>query len=243
MKTVLITGASRGIGSAAAVRFASEGWNVAGTCLESRARGEMLKEKLNHMRPCCEIWPLDVSRRAAVFDTVRQVRERFGRIDALVNNAGQSSWELFQDASPEEFQRLFDVDVFGTFHCTQAVLPDMISRKKGVIVNVSSVWGLSGASCEVVYSSAKAAVIGFTKALAREVGPSGIRVNCVAPGAMDTDMMTALGQETVESLAELIPLGRLGAASEAADAIYYLASDASSYLTGQVLSPNGGLVI
>lgn len=243
IRTVLITGGSRGIGAAAVAKFVASGWNVAFTFRRSAEQAADLSAAMNTGRPCCAAFCCDVEDS----DQVRKMRlaalDRFGRLDALVNNAGYSSMQLFQDAEPEEVKRLFGINVYGTFNVTQAVLPDMLMRQQGTIVNVSSVWGLAGASCEVVYSAAKAAVIGFTKALAREVGPSGIRVNCVAPGAVETDMLSSIRPEDLKSLAEEMPLGRLGTPTEAAEAIYYLASDHSSYLTGQILSPNGGLVI
>lgn len=243
IRNVLITGGSRGIGAAAVRLFAAHGWNVAFTYHRSSAEAAALESTLNAGRPCCKAILADAADREAVRTAYEAAAERFGRIDALVNNAGVSSIQLFQDAAPEEMESIFAVNVFGTFYAVQAALPDMISRQEGVIVNVSSMWGIAGASCEVVYSAAKAAVIGFTKALSKEVGPSGIRVNCVAPGAVATDMLEALGEDTLAALAEEIPLGRIGAPEETAEAIYYLASDHSSYLTGQVLSPNGGLVI
>lgn len=242
IRTVLITGGSRGIGAAAVQKFASAGWNVCFTYRRSTALAETLQNTLNVSRPCCAAYACDVSDRDQVFRLRDLALSRFGRIDALVNNAGYSSVQLFQDAGPEEIARLFGVNVYGTFNATQAFLPEMICRQKGVIVNVSSVWGLAGASCEVAYSSAKAAIIGFTRALAKEVGPSGIRVNCVAPGAVTTDMLTCFRSEDLDAFAAETPLGRLGTPREIADAIYFLASENSSYLTGQVLSPNGGMV-
>lgn len=241
--TVLVTGGSRGIGAAAVRKFAAAGWNVGFTYRSSAEKAQTLAAQLNAARPCCASFRCDVADRFQVMDTCAQTLSRFGRIDALVNNAGAGSTQLFQDAQPEEISRIFAVNVYGTLYAAQAVLPEMISRRSGAIVNVSSVWGLAGASCEVVYSAAKAAVIGFTKALAKEVGPSGVRVNCVAPGAVRTDMLACYSEEDLADLAADLPLERLGSAEEIADAILYLASAQSSYLTGQVLSPNGGLVV
>ena len=167
----------------------------------------------------------------------------FTRIDALVNNAGIAQQKLFTDISARDWGDMFDVNVKGVFHCCQAVLPDMISRKSGCIVNVSSMWGEAGASCEVHYSAAKAAVIGLTKALAKEVGPSGVRVNCVTPGVIATAMTANLDEDAIASLKEETPLGVIGSPRDVADAIYYLASDRAAFVTGQVLGVSGGFVI
>ena len=174
---------------------------------------------------------------------VQETRTALGHIDVLINNAGIAHTALFTNTDYAAWRRLFAVNVDGVYHCTGAVLPDMISRRSGVILNVSSIWGLVGASCEVAYSASKAALIGFTKALAKEVGPSGIRVNCIAPGVIDTDMNAALNHEARAELAEETPLCRLGSAEEVAEVLLFLASDAASFMTGQVLSPNGGLVV
>jgi 3-oxoacyl-[acyl-carrier protein] reductase len=167
----------------------------------------------------------------------------FGRIDALVCNAGIAQQKLFTDITSQDWDDMFDVNVKGVYRCIKAVLPGMISRKAGSIVTVSSVWGVAGASCEAHYSAAKAAVIGLTKALAKELGPSGIRVNCVAPGVIDTAMNAHLTDETKEDLRDETPLGVLGAPRDVAEAIWYLASDKAGFVTGQVLGVSGGLVI
>lgn len=174
---------------------------------------------------------------------VHETRAALGHIDVLINNAGVAYAALFTDTEYADWKRVFAVNVDGAYHCTQAVLPDMVSRQAGVILNVSSIWGLVGASCEVAYSASKAALIGFTKALAKELGPSGIRVNCVAPGVIDTDMNAHLDAPSRAALVEETPLCRLGTPEEVAEALFFLASDASSFFTGQVLSPNGGLVL
>lgn len=162
-------------------------------------------------------------------------------IDLLVNNAGISEVGLFNDISLEREKRLFDIDLFAPMNLSRLVLPNMIRKKSGGIINISSMWGQVGASCEVQYSTAKAGIIGFTKALAKEVAPSGIRVNCVAPGVIDTEMNAHLSKADMESLADEIPMCRIGSASEVAECVYFLAE--SSYLTGQVISPNGGLIV
>ena len=161
-------------------------------------------------------------------------------MDVLVNNAGIAQQKLFSDITPEEWRRMFAVDVEGVFHCCQCALPYMIHRKAGSIVNISSVWGQVGASCEVHYSAAKAAVIGLTKALAKELGPSGIRVNCVAPGVIRTEMNAHLSGEDMEALREETPLCRIGEPEEVADAVSFLAGEGSRFVTGQILAVSGG---
>ena len=169
--------------------------------------------------------------------------KRFGRVDVLINNAGIADVGLLTEVTDERWDRLWRVNVGGVFYTCRAVLPGMIREKRGKIINLSSIWGIAGASCEAAYSATKAAVIGLTKALAKEVGPSGIQVNCIAPGAVETDMNAALDEAALRSLREETPLGRLGTPREIAAAIAFLASEESDFITGQVLSPNGGLVI
>lgn len=169
--------------------------------------------------------------------------QEFKQIDILVNNAGISSTGLIQDLSEEELNRLFSVNVYGTIFASQAVLPKMIAKKSGKIINISSVWGMVGASNEVAYSASKAAIIGFTKALAKEVGPSNIHVNAVAPGIIMTDMVSDYTVEEFDDIRSNIPLDRIGSTEDIANAVYYLASDEANYITGQVLSPNGGWII
>ena len=174
---------------------------------------------------------------------VSQIAEEMGDIDLLVNNAGIAQQKLFSDISEEDWDTMFAVNVKGMFHCIQAVLPRMIHYKRGKIINLSSIWGMVGASCEVHYSAAKAAIIGMTKALAKEVGPSGIQVNCVAPGVIDTPMNAQLDATALDALVEETPLERLGTPLDVAHMIAYLASPQADFITGQVFSPNGGFVI
>jgi len=241
--TVLITGGSRGIGAAAAQLFADRGFNI---CINyhrsSHAAGE-LAARLENQGTAVLNYQADVSRRSQVSEMVEACRKRFGHIDVLVNNAGIAQEKLFNDITEAEWDRMFDIHVKGAFHCCQAVVPAMISRKAGKIINVSSIWGITGASCEVHYSSAKAALIGFTKALARELGPSNIQVNCVAPGIILTDMNADLDGDTRTRLIQETPLLRMGSPEEAAQTILFLASAQADFITGQVISPNGGLVI
>ena len=242
-RTVLITGGSRGIGAACVGAFARAGWSVvflyrraeeAAEALCARLRGEGLDVSC---RRC------DVSRRDEVFRTVDDLMRTYHRFDALVNNAGVAHIGLFTDMTEAQWDALFAVNVKGAFNVTQAVLPSMISQGSGAIVNVSSMWGEVGASCEVAYSAAKAALIGMTKALAKEVGPSGVRVNCVSPGVIDTDMNAELTEADLAALAEETPLGRTGRAEEVAEAALYLCGEGASFITGQVLGVSGGLVV
>ena len=241
-QTVLITGAATGIGRETARRFAAEGWNVAVHYNTSGAEAAALVDELRARRVSVIRAVADVRDMEEVRAMVDKVCRTFGRIDALVNNAGIAQQKLFTDITAEDWDSMMDINVKGVFHCCQAVLPGMISRKSGSIVNVSSMWGVVGASCEVHYSAAKAAVIGLTKALAKEVGPSGIRVNCVAPGVIATPMTAGLDAETMEELKEQTPLGVIGTPRDVADAIYYLASNRAGFITGQVLGVNGGFV-
>lgn len=242
-KTVLITGGSRGIGRACVELFARSGWQVVFLCRTQQQAAQALQAKLRSEGCDVEYFLCDVSNRTRVDEVIGDVLRRRHHIDALVNNAAIAQIKLFTDLTQEDWRRMFSVNVDGVFNCTQAVLPAMISEKSGVIVNVSSMWGQVGASCEVHYSAAKAAVIGFTRALAKEVGPSGIRVNAVCPGVIDTDMNAALDEETYAALCEETPLGRIGSAEEVACSIAYLCSDASSFITGQILGVNGGMII
>lgn len=240
---VFITGASRGIGRACAKRFAKEGWQVAIHYNRSREAALSLAEELRQQG--CNAWAFqaDVADGAALRRAIEEARNTLGPIDALVNNAGIARQQLFSDVSEADWDEMFAVTVKSCYHSCQAVLPDMLRRQGGSIVNVSSMWGQVGASCEVPYSAAKAAVIGFTKALAQELGPSGIRVNCVAPGVVNTDMNAPLGPDTLEELRQETPLERIGQPEDIAAAIYFLASEEARFITGQVLAPNGGFVI
>ena len=238
-KTALITGASRGIGAATARILAREGWRVAVNYCRSKTEAEALAASL----PEAAALPGDVSDAAQAEELVRRTEALLGPVELLVNNAGIALQQLFTDTTEEEWDRLFAVDVKGIFLMSRAVLPGMIRRHSGSIVNVSSIWGLTGASCEACYSAAKAAVIGLTKALAKEVGPSGIRVNCVAPGVIHTEMNDVLSPDTLSALAEDTPLGVLGEPEDVGEAIAFLASEKARFITGQTLSPTGGFAL
>ena len=240
-QTVLITGASRGIGAAAARRFAAGGYQVAVNYLQSQGAAEALCRELDNGSFPIQADVADPDQVRAMVDTVLQ---RFGHLDALVCNAGIClPGMLLQDVTDPQWARLLSVDTSGVFYAARAVLPHMIHRHAGRIITVSSMWGQVGGACEVAYSAAKGAVIAFSKALAKEVAPSGITVNSVAPGVIDTDMMGFGSQETRDLLAEETPMGRLGQPADVAETIYFLASPAAAFLTGQVLAPNGGFVI
>ncbi|MBQ9413677.1 MAG: SDR family oxidoreductase [Clostridia bacterium] len=239
----LITGASRGIGRAIALRLAREGYAVVLNYRQNEAAAEETAQILQALGADGMLCQADVTDEAAVREMVAAVEARYGHIDLLVNNAGIAEQALFTDLSAARWKRMLDVHVNGAFYAASAVLPGMIRRKSGAIINIASMWGETGGSCEVHYSTAKAALIGFTKALAKEVGPSGIRVNCVSPGAVDTDMMAGFSAEDKAALASDTPLGRLGKPEEIAAAVAFLASNDASFITGQILSPNGGLVI
>ena len=237
-RVVLITGGSRGIGAAAARRVAAGGDRVVVNYCRSREKAEALAEEIGG-------WAVqaDVSDSVQVRNMVDNVLDKFCQLDILICNAGIAQQKLFGDLTDEDWRRMFAVNVDGMFYTIRAALPHFIHRKAGKILTLSSMWGQVGGSCEVAYSAAKAAVIGLTKALAKEVGPSGITVNCVSPGVIDTEMNGNLGPEDLAALAEETPLERIGRPEDVAEALWYLASDAANFITGQVLSPNGGLII
>ncbi len=242
-KTALITGASRGIGRAAAYQLAHDGYAVCVNYYERKDKADELVALL-HGEGCEAIAvQADVSVRAQVDAMVARCEQELGSVTLLVNNAGVAGQALFQDVTDELWNRYFGVNLCGARNTIQAVLPRMLHEKSGCIVNISSIWGQHGASCEVVYSCTKHALIGLTRSLAMELAPSGIRVNCVAPGVIDTDMVRVLGDETLRALAEQTPLGRLGTPEDVAAAVSYLASDKASFVTGQVLAVDGAFVL
>lgn len=242
-KAALITGGSRGIGAACARLFARQGYGVGIVCRKAKDRAEALAEELAALGVPVKVYVCDVAQREQVQAMTAAFLREFGRIDVLVCNAGIARQELFTDITEASWREVMGVDLDGVFYCAQAVLPDMLHRKAGKIITLSSMWGQVGASCEVAYSTAKAGVIGLTKALAKELGPSGITVNCVAPGVIDTEMNGNLPQDIKDELAEETPLERLGTPEDVAQAVWFLASSAGDFFTGQILAPNGGLII
>ena len=240
---VLITGASGGIGNATALAFARRGFAVGLGYHNGKKRAQALYSQLSQEGLDAVLCPGNVRTAEGVQAMFAAVEQAFGPVDVLVNCAGHAQQKLFTELEEEDWDTMFEVHAKGAFLCCKRALPSMIRAKRGNIINVSSMWGQVGASCEVHYSAAKAAVIGLTKALAKEVGPSGIRVNCVAPGAIDTAMMADFDDGDKEALCAEVPLGRLGAAENVAGNIVFLASDDAAYLTGQVLAPNGGFVV
>lgn len=238
MKTALITGGSRGIGAACARRLAAEGYRVAINYNQSCRRAETLARELGGIAV-----QADVADPEQVKHMVDTVLENFCQLDILVCNAGVSHIGLLSDMTDEEWRRLFAVNVDGMFYCCRAAIPHFVHRKSGRIVTVSSMWGQVGASCEAAYSASKAAVIGLTRALAKELGPSGISVNCVAPGVIDTEMNRELSVQDLAVLKEETPLGQIGTAEQVADAVWFLCGGQSDFITGQVIGVNGGLVV
>lgn len=242
MSTVVITGSARGIGAATAALFADMGHNVVINYNTSKNEALALCEKINKNGGNAIAVQADVSKTSAAQHLFDEAKKAFGNVDILVNNAGIAQQKLFTDITEEDYDRMFDCNVKCVFNCCQCVLPDMIHHKYGRIINISSMWGVTGASCEVHYSASKAAVIGMTKALAREVAPSGITVNCIAPGVIDTPMNSGFDVETISALKEETPVGRLGTPEDIARAIAFLADEKSGFITGQTLGIDGGFI-
>lgn len=242
-RTAFVTGGAGGIGTAISQMLALSGYNVAIGYNNSKEAANSLKHYLLGTGANADTFFCDVTNIASIESAISESVRKFGEIDVLINNAGISQQKLFTDITAEEWRRMMNVNIDGIFNMTKTILPSMIRRKHGRIINVSSIWGMVGASCEVHYSTAKAAAIGFTKALAKEVAPCGITVNCVAPGVIETSMNNFLCDEEISCLKEEVPAGRFGTPEEVAHCILNLADEKSGYLTGQVISPNGGLVV
>lgn len=238
MANVLITGGSRGIGAEAVRRFTAAGHRVVFTYHRSEIEADLLRQETGAVPVRC-----DVKHHDSVKIAIDKAVSVLGHIDVLICNAAIADYGLLTDMDISRWEEVIGTDLSGVFYCVRYVLPAMISRKSGCIITVGSMWGEVGASCEAAYSAAKAGVIGLTKALAKEVGPSGIRVNCISPGMIDTDMNASLDEEAVHMIVEETPLCRTGSPADVAGAMLFLASEDASFITGQVISVNGGLVI
>lgn len=234
MKRVIVTGGSRGIGAAVVKKFIENGDRV----VFFYRSNDTAASKID--APCIKG---DISDPIKAAEMIKEAAEMLGGIDILVNNAGIAQSALITDITDTDFKRMIDTDLGGCFYCTRAAIPYFLREHRGAVVNISSMWGETGASMESHYSAAKAGVIGLTKALAKELGPSGVRVNCVSPGMIDTDMNSGYDKATFSAIAEETPLCRTGKAEEVAEAVFFLASDRASFITGQVLGVNGGYII
>lgn len=239
-KSILIVGGSRGIGRATALTLAKQGAKLAISYQTNENSAQTLKSDVEKLGGICHILQGDLAVPTSMQGLVSQAEFLLRGLDGLVCCGGIAQNQLATKTKIHQWQRMIDTNLSGYFYAIQAALPRMIQEKKGSIVTLSSVWGQTGASCEVAYSTAKAGVIGMTKALAKEVGPSGIRVNCVAPGVIDTDMVSTLSDQDKQDLAEETPLCRIGTGEEVAETIAFLLSDQAGFITGQVLAPNGG---
>lgn len=240
-KVVVITGGSRGIGAEIVKKLAGDKYRVILNYNKSEKEAKKIKEDLQKNNINIEIFKADVSKREEVKELIDFVINKFGKIDVLINNAGISQAKLFTDLTDEDWNNMIQTNLTSAFYCTQEAIKNMISRKEGLIINISSIWGVTGSSCEVHYSVAKAGIDGMTKALAKEVGPSNIRVNSIAPGIIDTDMNKAYTDEEIKDIIEDIPLNKIGKKVDIARCVEWLIED--EYTTGQVISINGGWLI
>ncbi len=241
MKTVIVTGGSRGIGEAIVRMLAKNNYNVVLNYNQSEEAAENIKKELAQKDIHIEIFKADVSKREQVQELIKFTLNKFKNIDVLINNAGIDQIKPFMDITDKDWQKMMEVNLNSVFYCTQEVLSNMIHNKQGCIINISSIWGVTGGSCEVHYSVTKAGVDGMTKALAKELGPSNIRVNSIAPGAIMTDMNKDCTEEEIKEINNQIPLGKFGEPKDIAKCVSWLIED--NYTTGQVISPNGGWVI
>lgn len=241
MKTIIVTGGSRGIGASIVKELANKDYNIVLNYNNSEEQAKQIQKELLEKNIKIEIFKADVSKRENVKELVKFALEKFKTIDVLINNAGIDQVKMFMDITDEDWNKMIQTNLNSVFYCTQEVLPTMIHNKEGNIINISSIWGITGASCEVHYSVAKAGIDGMTKALAKELGPSNIRVNSIAPGAILTDMNSGYTNEEIKDMESQIPLRRLGNSIEIAKCVNWLIED--NYTTGQIISPNGGWVI
>ncbi len=242
-KTVIITGSSKGIGAATAILFAEKGYNVVINYNNSFETARLLASSLKSHNYSVMAFKADVSNKEETDLMIKETLHTFGSVDVLVNNAGISQIGLINEIDDIDVKRILDVNLKGVYNCCKSVCPIMINQKSGKIINISSIWGEVGASCEVAYSASKAGVIGITKALAKELAPSGINVNAVSPGLIETSMNSDISIEDLNDFVNNIPLGRIGTPEDVANAVYFLASENADYITGQVLGVNGGFVV
>ena len=240
-KTVLITGSSKGIGKAIALRFAKEGYNLVINGSKDKEKLEETKAEIEKFNVACLAFLGDMGDYHKVKELFKLIKEEFGHLDVLVNNAGISYIGLLSDMTWQDWDKVIRTNLTSIYNCCSLAIPDMVQKKEGKIINISSVWGNVGASCEVAYSASKGGMNAFTKALAKELAPSNIKVNAVACGAIDTEMNSFLSEEELYQLKEEIPMGRLGRSDEVADLVYYLA-EKNEYLTGQVIGLDGGWI-
>lgn len=242
MPNAIITGSSKGIGKACAELFVQKGYNVVICYNKSEADAHELESELKKSGCGVICVKLDVCSTDSIEGAFKKAYDTFGSIDVLVNNAGISQIKLLSDITDDELYDVINTNLIGTIKCSREAVKYMLKEHSGSIVNVSSMWGVSGASCESVYSASKGGVIAFTKALAKELGPSGIRVNCVAPGVIDTDMNKCLDDEIRKELADSTALCRIGEAKDVAEAVFFLTSSSASFITGQTLTIDGGFI-
>lgn len=242
-KTVIVTGASKGIGADIAMLFAEKGYNVVINYNSSVQSALLLEKSLLENGYSVMAHKANVANKLEVDLMIKEAIYKFGTVDILVNNAGISHESLFTETEELDWDNIINVNLKGVYNCCKAVLPEMINNKSGRIINISSIWGITGASCEVAYSASKAGVIGLTKALAKEVGPSGITVNSIAPGMINTQMNSHLSEEDKKAFTDSLPLSRMGTTTEIAETAFFLASDPAAYITGQTIAVDGGLTI
>ena len=241
MKTAIVTGGSRGIGAAIVKKLAKNNYNVVLNYNNSQESARKIQEELKQENIHVEILKADVSKREEVKELVDFTLKQFGNIDVLINNAGIDQIKPFTDITDEDWNRMIQINLNSVFYCTQEVLPTMINNKDGSIINISSIWGITGGSCEVHYSVTKAGIDGMTKALAKELGPSNIRVNSIAPGIINTEINKNFSKDELKEIEKEIPLGKIGKTEDIAKCVMWLIED--NYTTGQIISPNGGWVI
>ena len=242
-KTVIVTGASRGIGRSIAEILGTSGYRVIVNYNKSKKEALSVRDYILENGGEAEVYQANIASYEQAKGLVDFAIKKYGRVDGLINNAGISQIKLFTDIGVDEWDEMVGVNLTGSFNCTQNIVGHMISNKSGKIINISSIWGIEGASCEVHYSTVKAGIIGFTKALAKELGPSNIQVNCVAPGIIMTDMMEGFTERELDEMRGEIPLERFGRPEDVVGLVEFLLSDKADYITGQVISPNGGILI